>query len=255
MLKIVAVAEHRCTDLAAVLLTILVSDLDAGARVQSEQHAQRLAFVRRLVKTTQLSCSSVIVGLLYLVRLKQMDESVALPFDALRPGCAEAAVAFVTADKYLYDQPLSNTVWARCCGLGLHEFNQLESSFLARIQYRLFFTEADYDAFLSFLEVSLALQRAAEHPSYPISYGAMAELTRQTPVLVERLFRVPLLHPIQALFVLVQAVAACGLVYVASVAAFYTAFQTLLAVAAATSSVQLVALATAPGAFAAGVAT
>lgn len=182
----------------------------------------RLHFIRRLVKRTQISCSSFIVGLMYLVRLKERQQSVALPYDPLRPGCAEATVAFMMADKYLYDTPLTNAAWAESCGLPLKDVNHMEASYLSRLDFSLFFTEKDYAAFFSFLELSICMQETSRQ--FPITYRDMCILTQDTPASLAGLVNITL-RPIQAFLLLFKMSLAGGIAYVLSVSTLYWGFR------------------------------
>ncbi|GJJ75929.1 hypothetical protein EMPS_08287 [Entomortierella parvispora] len=70
-------------------------------------------------------------------------------------------VAFICADKYLFDATFSNAEWAEFTRgqYTTKEINDLERRFLGHLDYKLYVSEQDFDGFLAYLEVVLTLKR------------------------------------------------------------------------------------------------
>jgi len=70
-------------------------------------------------------------------------------------------VAFICADKYLFDATFSNAEWADFTRgqYTTKEINDLERRFLGHLDYKLYVSEQDFDGFLAYLEVVLTLKR------------------------------------------------------------------------------------------------
>ncbi|KAG0057094.1 hypothetical protein BGZ83_001528 [Gryganskiella cystojenkinii] len=70
-------------------------------------------------------------------------------------------VAFICADKYLFDATFTNAEWAEFTKgqYTTKEINDLERRFLNQLDYKLYVSEQDFDGFLAYLEVVLTLKR------------------------------------------------------------------------------------------------
>ncbi|KAF9350150.1 Cyclin-dependent protein kinase [Mortierella sp. AD094] len=99
-------------------------------------------------------------------------------------------VSVICADKYLFDATFSNAEWADFTR-GQYttvELNDLERRFLGHLQYKLYVSEPEFDGFLSYLEVILALNQVWGRGLITFSYSDVRILTQQlTPAYADRL--------------------------------------------------------------------
>ncbi|KAF9986456.1 hypothetical protein BGZ75_001805 [Mortierella antarctica] len=211
-------------------------------------------FIQRMLKRTQLSCTTLILALVYIDRFKarvaqtlkrrtrldqgpdydqmfstsimlqhtsshqSMDGSVNHPDSACcspsashspsthstytqqstgstssnsrsspRPGpepwCSISLflTAVICADKYLFDATYSNAEWADFTKgqYTTRTINDLERRFLGHLQYKLYVSEPEFDGFLSYLEVVLALKQVWGRGLITFSYSDVRILTQQ----------------------------------------------------------------------------
>lgn len=70
-------------------------------------------------------------------------------------------ISVICADKYLFDATFTNAEWADFTRgqYTTQELNDLERRFLGQLQYKLYVSEPEFDGFLSYLEVILALKQ------------------------------------------------------------------------------------------------
>ncbi|KAF9113312.1 hypothetical protein BGX27_001848 [Mortierella sp. AM989] len=99
-------------------------------------------------------------------------------------------VAVVCADKYLFDATFSNAEWADFTRgqYTMMELNDLERRFLGHLQFKLYVSEPEFDGFLSYLEVVLALKQVWGRGLITFSYSDVRILTQQlAPAYADRL--------------------------------------------------------------------
>ncbi|KAF8985012.1 Cyclin-dependent protein kinase [Entomortierella lignicola] len=99
-------------------------------------------------------------------------------------------VAVICADKYLFDATYSNAEWAEFIKgqYTTMELNDLERRFLGHLQYKLYVSEPEFDGFLSYLEVILALNQVWGRGLITFSYSDVRILTQQLmPAYADRL--------------------------------------------------------------------
>ncbi|KAF9438666.1 hypothetical protein BGZ76_006039 [Entomortierella beljakovae] len=99
-------------------------------------------------------------------------------------------VAVICADKYLFDATYSNAEWADFTRgqYTTTELNDMERRFLGRLQYKLYVGEPEFDGFLSYLEVILALKQVWGRGLITFSYSDVRILTQQLlPTYADRL--------------------------------------------------------------------
>ncbi|KAI8606678.1 hypothetical protein EDD21DRAFT_360418 [Dissophora ornata] len=90
-------------------------------------------------------------------------------------------VAVICADKYLFDATFSNAEWADFTRNRYtnQELNELERRFLGHLQYKLYVSEPEFDGFLSYLEVVMALKQVWGRGLITFSYSDVRILTQQ----------------------------------------------------------------------------
>ncbi|KAF9186512.1 hypothetical protein BGZ51_001973 [Haplosporangium sp. Z 767] len=99
-------------------------------------------------------------------------------------------VAVICADKYLFDATYSNAEWADFTKgqYTTQMLNDLERRFLGQLQYKLYVSEPEFDGFLSYLEVVLALKQVWGRGLVTFSYSDVRILTqRLMPAYADRL--------------------------------------------------------------------
>ncbi|KAF9916705.1 Cyclin-dependent protein kinase [Lobosporangium transversale] len=99
-------------------------------------------------------------------------------------------VSVICADKYLFDATFSNAEWADFSRgrYTTSELNTLERRFLGHLQYKLYVSEPEFDGFLSYLEVILALKQVWGRGLITFSYSDVRILTqRLMPAYADRL--------------------------------------------------------------------
>lgn len=89
-------------------------------------------------------------------------------------------VAVICADKYLFDATFSNAEWADFTKghYSTQELNDLERRFLGHLQYKLYVSEPEFDGFLQYLEVILALKQVWGRGLVAFSYSDVRILTQ-----------------------------------------------------------------------------
>ncbi|KAG0337436.1 hypothetical protein BG004_007655 [Podila humilis] len=91
-------------------------------------------------------------------------------------------VSVICADKYLFDATFTNAEWAEFTRgqYTTQELNDLERRFLGQLQYKLYVSEPEFDGFLSYLEVILALKQVWGRGFLAaLSYSDVRILTQQ----------------------------------------------------------------------------
>ncbi|KAK5816234.1 hypothetical protein F5H01DRAFT_379886 [Linnemannia elongata] len=89
-------------------------------------------------------------------------------------------VAVICADKYLFDATFSNAEWADFTKghYTTQALNDLERRFLGHLQYKLYVSEPEFDGFLQYLEVILALKQVWGRGLIAFSYSDVRILTQ-----------------------------------------------------------------------------
>ncbi|KAJ3280532.1 hypothetical protein HK104_000602 [Borealophlyctis nickersoniae] len=135
-------------------------------------------FISRVIKRTQLSCTTFIMGLLFIYRAKRRGRLTSVtptpkgspPSSPTRQSTKHSEensciplflASVICADKYLYDATYSNADWVHFCGgrYSLREINLMERDFLSRVDHNLFTVEEEYLHFLSYLDMMLCLRQ------------------------------------------------------------------------------------------------
>eukprot|EP00960_Hanusia_phi_P030736 748819-Hanusia_phi.AAC.4 len=144
-----AARQERLVAVIAVMLQETVQatlNLSRCTKLSSfdgpKPHLSASSYVRRIMKYSEASPCCLVVGAIYLERLKKRDEMVALTmynFQRL------FLVAVMLASKFLDDTYASNRIWADIGGLTIKELNHLELEFLYRIAFSLSISREEYD--------------------------------------------------------------------------------------------------------------
>eukprot|EP00961_Rhodomonas_salina_P130357 1754967-Rhodomonas_salina.1 len=166
--------QEKLLDVCAEIISSTVKRNDARERVtvelpSFEGNAVKMSadyYVRRVMKYGGCSPCCLVVGCIYLQRLKAKYRSVRL---GSRTFVRLFAVAVMSASKVFDDHYLSNKQWADIAGVTLQEMNQLELEFLFRLQFDLCVDRATYNAYV-------ANMLGAEQPApAPVTFEATPE--------------------------------------------------------------------------------
>ncbi|KAG9321211.1 hypothetical protein KVV02_002123 [Mortierella alpina] len=161
-------------------------------------------FIQRMLKRTQLSCTTLILALVYIDRFKarvaqtlkrrtRLDQgpdydqmfstSIMLQHTSSHQSMDGSVhhPDIICADKYLFDATYSNAEWADFTKgqYTTRTINDLERRFLGHLQYKLYVSEPEFDGFLSYLEVVLALKQVWGRGLITFSYSDVRILTQQ----------------------------------------------------------------------------
>ncbi|KAH8111443.1 cyclin-domain-containing protein [Phellopilus nigrolimitatus] len=118
-----------------------------------------VAFMQKLLETTQVSQSVIVLSLHYIFRLKERND-----FTLGKPGSEfrVAVCALMLANKFVDDNTYTNKTWSDVSAIPLDELNKMEREFLLGVGFRLFVDEPTYDSWLNLLR-GLVLAKEREH--------------------------------------------------------------------------------------------
>ena len=103
------------------------------------------AYLKRIMKYGCCSPCCVVVGLMYLQRLKQRNPTVCLTSGNMQ---RLLLTSVMVAAKFLDDLYYSNKHWARIGGLNLQEVNTLELKLLFQLSFSLCINREEYQEYL-----------------------------------------------------------------------------------------------------------
>jgi hypothetical protein len=133
-------------------------------------------FIKRIMKYGACSKCCVVVGLMYLDKLKRSDSSVRLTsFNFQRL----LLVSIMTAAKFFEDEYYSNRHWAEIGGLTVQELNSLELEFLFRMAFNLNVKRDQYEAFVN--QIRDGAQQLAEARRRAMSAPKQQQLASKRP--------------------------------------------------------------------------
>ncbi|KAH0589992.1 hypothetical protein H2248_000174 [Termitomyces sp. 'cryptogamus'] len=118
-------------------------------------------FMHKLLETTQVSQSVIVLALHYIYRLKDRNR-----FTPAQPGSEFriAVAALMMANKFLDDNTYTNKTWSDVSGIELAEINRMEKEFLAGVDFNLYVDQPTYESWLNLLKgLVLAKERDSRH--------------------------------------------------------------------------------------------
>lgn len=106
-------------------------------------------FIQKLLETTQVSQSVIVLALHYIYRLKARN-SVTIP----HPGSEfrVAVAGLMMANKFVDDNTYTNKTWSEVSGIELTEVNKMEREFLLGIDFGLYVDKQIFDSWLNLLK-------------------------------------------------------------------------------------------------------
>ncbi|KAH0838690.1 cyclin-domain-containing protein [Lanmaoa asiatica] len=115
-------------------------------------------FMQKLLETTQVSQSVIVLSLHYIWRLKERNRFTAgLPGSEFRIAVA----ALMMANKFLDDNTYTNKTWSEVSGIDLSEINRMEREFLMGVDFSLYVSGKKYESWLNLLK-GLVLAKESE---------------------------------------------------------------------------------------------
>ncbi|PBK89277.1 hypothetical protein ARMGADRAFT_970321 [Armillaria gallica] len=118
-------------------------------------------FMQKLLETTQVSHSVIVLSLHYIYRLK--DRNNGTPAQA-GSEFRIAVAALMMANKFLDDNTYTNKTWSEVSGIELPEINRMEREFLMGVDFNLYVDKKTYECWLSLLKgLVLAKERDCRH--------------------------------------------------------------------------------------------
>ncbi|KAG1741874.1 uncharacterized protein EDB91DRAFT_1201629 [Suillus paluster] len=107
-----------------------------------------VSFMQKLLETTQVSQSVIVLSLHYIWRLKERNRFTAgLPGSEFRIAVA----ALMMANKFLDDNTYTNKTWSEVSGIELTEITRMEKEFLMGINFNLYISKKTYDSWMNLL--------------------------------------------------------------------------------------------------------
>ncbi|RDB27298.1 Cyclin-U4-3 [Hypsizygus marmoreus] len=118
-------------------------------------------FMQKLLETTQVSQSVIVLSLHYIYRLKDRNR-----FTPAQPGSEFriAVAGLMMANKFLDDNTYTNKTWSEVSGIDLSEINRMEREFLMGVDFNLYVDKATYESWLNLLKgLVMAKERDSRH--------------------------------------------------------------------------------------------
>ncbi|KAJ2937085.1 hypothetical protein H1R20_g18, partial [Candolleomyces eurysporus] len=108
-----------------------------------------ISFMQKLLETTQVSQSVIVLSLHYIYRLKERNHFT----PAQRGSEFRIAVAgLMMANKFLDDNTYTNKTWSEVSGIELAEINRMEREFLLGVDFNLYVDKPTYESWLNLLK-------------------------------------------------------------------------------------------------------
>ncbi|KAL0578365.1 hypothetical protein V5O48_003617 [Marasmius crinis-equi] len=106
-------------------------------------------FMQKLLETTQVSQSVIVLSLHYIYRLKERNR-----FTTAASGSEFriAVAGLMMANKFLDDNTYTNKTWSEVSGIELNEINRMEHEFLIGVDFNLYVDKSTYGSWLNLLK-------------------------------------------------------------------------------------------------------
>ncbi|KAJ3825319.1 cyclin-domain-containing protein [Lentinula raphanica] len=120
-----------------------------------------VSFMQKLLETTQVSQSVIVLSLHYIYKLKERNRST--PAQA-GSEFRIAVAGLMMANKFLDDNTYTNKTWSDVSGIELAEINRMEREFLMGVDCNLYVDKPTYESWLNLLKgLVLAKERDSRH--------------------------------------------------------------------------------------------
>ncbi|KAI0344024.1 hypothetical protein BDW22DRAFT_1355296 [Trametopsis cervina] len=133
----------------------------ATASLQLAVSPAFVRFMQKVLETTQVSQSVIVLALHYIYRLKIRNR-----YTNGQSGSEYrvAIAALMMANKFLDDNTYTNKTWSEVSGIGLEEVNRMEREFLLGIDFGLYVDKTTYVSWLNLLKgLVLAKDKDSRH--------------------------------------------------------------------------------------------
>ncbi|KAK2464867.1 hypothetical protein APHAL10511_002943 [Amanita phalloides] len=119
-------------------------------------------FMRKLLETTQVSQSVIVLSLHYIYNLRGKNR-----FTPAQPGSEFriAVAGLMMANKFLDDNTYTNKTWSEVSGIDLSEINKMEREFLLGVDFNLYVDKPTYESWLNLLK-GLVLTKERDSRQY-----------------------------------------------------------------------------------------
>lgn len=106
-------------------------------------------FMQKLLETTQVSQSVIVLSLHYIYSLKERNR-----FTNGQPGSEfrVAVAALMMANKFVDDNTYTNKTWSEISSISLNEINKMEREFLMGVDFGLYVDKPTYESWLNLLK-------------------------------------------------------------------------------------------------------
>ncbi|KAF8168524.1 cyclin-domain-containing protein [Crassisporium funariophilum] len=116
-----------------------------------------MQFMQKLLETTQVSQSVIVLSLHYIHRLKERNQCTPAQSGS---EFRIAVTGLMMANKFLDDNTYTNKTWSEVSGIELEEINRMEREFLFGVDFNLYVDKFTYDAWLNLLKgLVMAVER------------------------------------------------------------------------------------------------
>ncbi|KAF7794696.1 hypothetical protein EIP86_005834 [Pleurotus ostreatoroseus] len=133
----------------------------ATAALQFAVAPEFVRFMQKVLETTQVSQSVIVLSLQYIYRLKERNRSTN---GHAGSEYRVAIAALMMANKFVDDNTYTNKTWSDVSGIALEEINRMEREFLQGIDFDLYVDEPSYQTWLNLLKgLVLAKERDSRH--------------------------------------------------------------------------------------------
>ncbi|KAG2212387.1 hypothetical protein INT47_001748 [Mucor saturninus] len=106
-----------------------------------KRHAAFKVFVQKVLKSTQISSSCVILSLYYIQQLRSAYPSIKA---SIGSEVRLFTTALMLANKYLDDNTFTNKTWSQVSSIPVNELNIMEMEFLSALNYTIHIPHAVY---------------------------------------------------------------------------------------------------------------
>ncbi|OCH94174.1 hypothetical protein OBBRIDRAFT_770204 [Obba rivulosa] len=133
----------------------------ATAKLQFSVSPAFVRFMQKVLETTQVSQSVIVLSLHYIYRMKARN-----PYTSGQAGSEYrvAVAALMMANKFVDDNTYTNKTWSEVSGIDLTEINKMEREFLLGIEFGLYVDKPTYDSWLNLLKgLIMAKERESQH--------------------------------------------------------------------------------------------
>jgi hypothetical protein len=158
------------------------STLFETAEYQAETD-EALRFLKRLIRRAKVSVSAFLVALFYIHRYHETSVGPLLVDKFGQSVIPTFLIALIAADKMVFDATYTSKDWCEFTDhrYSLDEINDMERTFLTRIDYKIWITPEQFDDFISYLDFTLCFRSMLSRWSLSLSYRDLAILTHGLP--------------------------------------------------------------------------